>query len=102
MPFTSNENKEEVKTNYEFTILRAKIINDTKVNFAMRVNGITIFGMNMIEYKNQKGETNIMISFPQWKGEKNGQETWNNYVDFPMTKELRESIISAVRAKLNI
>ena len=100
MPFTKNDSKEAVKTNYEFTIIRAKVVNDTKVNFAMRVNGVTIFGMNMIEYTNNEGNTGIMITFPQWKGEKDGKETWNNYVDFPMTKELREAIIEAVKAKI--
>ena len=100
MPFTKNEPKEEVKANYDVTILRAKLVNEKKVNFAMRVNGVTIFGMTMIEYTNKEGNTGIMITFPQWKGEKDGKETWNNYVDFPMTKELREDIIAAVKAKI--
>lgn len=92
MPFELNE-----KVNYDFTVSGCKVIKEGRVKFNITVNGVTIYGMNLIEYKNKEGQEGTMISFPQWKGDKG----YNNYCFFPISKENKEKIISQIDAALN-
>lgn len=100
MPFINNvnETKEAAPMQYACKVVKAKIIDEKKINFMMNVNGVTIFGMNLIEYKNSEGKPGKMISFPQWKG----KEKYNDYVSFPISRELKEDIIKQIYTMLNI
>lgn len=94
------DTKKEVKANFEVKVLKASVFAEGKVTFSMIVNGVTIYGMHLIEYKTQEGKEGKMITFPQWKGTKDGETTYNNYVFFPISKELKEDIIEQIRKVL--
>lgn len=97
----SNEAK---KQQYDVEVTSAKIIALGKVKFNVKVNGVYIFDMNLIEYKNKEGKEGTMITFPSWKSEtmtdENGKPKYNNYCDFPITKELKADIEAQIDSKL--
>ena len=95
--FDIEDNKKEVKTNYSVTVTSARSVKENRVSFTMVVNGVTIYGNSLIEYKNKEGNKGMMISFPSWKGEKG----YNDYIFFPITKELKENIIEQIKNKLS-
>lgn len=83
--------------NYDFNVSGCKVIKEGRVKFNITVNGVTIYGMNLIEYTNKEGHEGTMISFPQWKGDKG----YNNYCFFPISKENKEKIIFQIDTALN-
>ena len=97
--------KDSTKQQYDVIVTSAKVIALGKVKFNVKVNGVYIFGMNLIEYKNKEGQEGTLISFPSWKSEtmtdENGKPKFNNYCDFPITKELKADIEKQIDAKLN-
>ena len=57
--------KEEVKEEVSYIVKvlpGAKIIGEGRVKFNADVNGVTLYGLNLIEGKNGP-----FVSFPQWK-----------------------------------
>ena len=98
MPKYSKTNEESTKQdiNFDIIVTKAKVIGEGRVNFNILVNGISIYGMHLIEYTNKEGQSGTLINFPQWKGEKEGKPTYNNYCFFPISKELKEDIIKMI------
>lgn len=98
MPSKYSKSNKEEKTNIDFQVFvtKAKVIGEGRVNFNIIVNGVSIFGMHLIEYTNKEGQSGTLINFPQWKGEKDGQATYNNYCFFPISKAMKEEIISQI------
>ena len=93
----SKTNKEEkTMVDYQVVVTKAKVIGEGRVNFNITVNGVSIYGMHLIEYTNKEGQSGTLINFPQWKGEKDGQATYNNYCFFPISKEMKEEIIAQI------
>ena len=90
------EPKEKTFIDYDVKVTKAKVIAEGRVNFNMTVNGISIYGMHLIEYTNKEGQAGTMLTFPQWKGEKDGEATYNNHVFFPISKELKEEILKQI------
>ena len=87
---------EAAKTDYKVTVLSAKVINEKRVLFSANVNGIKIDGFALVEYTNQQQETNYLVQFPSRKGNINGEDKYFNVVWFPISKELRESIVNQI------
>ena len=98
MPKYSKTNEEPTSKdiNFDIKVTKAKVISEGRVNFNIVVNGISIYGMHLVEYTNKEGQSGTLINFPQWKGEKDGQTTYNNYCFFPISKELKEDIIKKI------
>lgn len=98
MPKYSKANEETTKQdiNFDIKVTKAKVISEGRVNFNIVVNGVSIYGMHLVEYTNKDGQPGTLINFPQWKGEKDGQTTYNNYCFFPISKELKEDIIKKI------
>lgn len=100
MAFTTNKEAEKPATdshiNYEVKVLSAKIINEKRVLFTANVNGIKIDGFALVEYTNQKEETNYLVQYPSRKGLKDGKEAYFNTVWFPISKELRKNIVEQI------
>jgi DNA-binding cell septation regulator SpoVG len=78
--------------NYDVQVTRAKEVKEGSVAFDMEVNGITVYGCWYNEYKTKEGKDGTMISFPSYK---NGDKYYN-HVWFPISKELKEEIISQI------
>ena len=98
------ETKEQAAASFNVEVTSAKIIDMGKVNFNITVNGVNIYGMHLIEYKNANGEEKTMISFPQWKSnrtDENGKPIWYPYVAFRITKELQADIEAQIDKHLN-
>ena len=104
MPFKKNS-EEAAKQEYQVEVIGAKVISDNKVNFSIKVNGVYIYNMHYIEYKNSKGEEKTMLSFPQWKSEQvkdeNGNPKYMNYCAFPISKELQADIEKKIESFLS-
>lgn len=100
-----NETKEANKVDYQVEVINAKVISKSKINFSVKVNGVYIYNMHYIEYKNSKGEEKTMLSFPQWKSEQvkdeNGNPKYMNYCAFPISKELQADIEKQIAVKVN-
>lgn len=102
------EQKEMITYNVEVTAVRLTN-KDTVCYFDMKCNGIIIRECVCIEYVNQKGETGFIIDFPKraiMDGDKirknsKGEDMYMSYCFFPITKELRLSIVSQIRAVLD-
>jgi len=97
--------KYEVKKNeapevsYDIKVLSAKVTAAGKVTFNLLVNGVTIYFMSLIEYKNAEGEEGTFISFPQYASNKtgdDGKKVYLNYAWFTITKEMKEDIIKQI------
>lgn len=102
------ENTKEMIT-YNVTVTKVQQTSkDTLVIFDMVVNGVTIHGNRCIEYKNKDGNTGYMIRFPDYQGTKNGQpmkdkdgnDIYYSHCFFPISKELRLSIVDQIEKKI--
>lgn len=111
MGFGTNktENTKEMIT-YNVTVTKVQQTSkDTLVIFDMVVNGITIHGNRCIEYKNKNGDTGYIIRFPDYQGikdgkpmkDKDGNDIYYSHCFFPISKELRLSIVDQIRAVLD-
>lgn len=90
-----NQNQQQETSQQERTVFNCKVtrVRETQngaIYFDMEVNGVCISELRYVEYKTKEGKDGQMISFPSYQSKKN--EKWYNYVWFPISKELRESI----------
>lgn len=92
-PFTPDQPKYE----YHVEVLKISSRADKKIRFNARVNGVTIYGMQYIEYVNQEGQAGSMIVPPSYKGN-NGQ--YYNNAWFPISKELKADMEKQLEALL--
>ena len=84
-PFVPDQPKFE----YHVEVLKVTSRKEKKINFNARVNGVTIYGMQYIEYVNKEGQPASMIVPPSYKGS-NGQ--YYNNAWFPISRELQAEI----------
>ena len=89
-----NQNQQQ-ETQQERTVFNCKVtrVRETQngaIYFDMEVNGVCISDLRYVEYKTKEGKDGQMVSFPSYQSKKN--QIWYNYVWFPISKELRESI----------
>ena len=90
-----NQNQQQQEAQQERTFFNCKVtrVRETQngaIYFDMEVNGVCISEFRYVEYKTKEGKDGQMISFPSYQSKKN--QKWYNYVWFPISKELRESI----------
>lgn len=75
---------------FEVEVTRAKEIKEGKIAFDMKVNGISVY--NCWYVKGEKnGKEYEIINLPQYKG---SNDKYYSYVWFPISRELKEDIIS--------
>ena len=86
---TQQENQQE-RTVFNCKVTRVRETQNGAIYFDMEVNGVCISELRYVEYKTKEGKDGQMISFPSYQSKKN--QKWYNYVWFPISKELRESI----------
>ena len=89
-------NKENVKANYEVSILRAHELDASNIAFDMEVNGVKIYGCFYKEGKT-KGKEWSFISFPS---EKCKDGNYYNKAYFPIDDELKEDILAKIEDAL--
>lgn len=92
-PFVPDQPKFE----YHVEVLKVTSRKEKKINFNARVNGVTIYGMQYIEYVNKEGQPGSMIVPPSYKGS-NGQ--YYNNAWFPISRELKADIEKQLGALL--
>lgn len=90
-----NQNQQQDNQQQERTVFNCKVthVRETQngaIYFDMTVNGVCISELRYVEYKTKEGKDGQMVSFPSYQSKKN--QKWYNYVWFPISKELRESI----------
>lgn len=89
--------KEETKeaTTYVVKVSGAKIVGEGRVKFNADVNGVTLYGLNLVEGKNGP-----FISFPQWKSSTmandDGSPKWYKHCYFPA-----DSVIDDIVAQID-
>ena len=81
------------KITYTVEVTSAKVVSDKRAIFNATVNGIKIDGFALCEYTNQKKETGYMVQYPSRKG---SDGKYYHSVWFPVSKEIRESIVNQV------
>lgn len=86
-----NENQESILKNY--SVDHVKMDSNDRVRFALTVNGVTVYGCNVVEGKN--GD---FISFPSYKGK---DEKYYKHAYIPLTDKEQESILLDVEKELN-
>lgn len=90
-PEDKNSNQKSILKDY--SVDRVKMDSNDRVRFALTVNGVTVYGCNVVEGKN--GD---FISFPCYKG-KDGK--YYNHVYIPLTDKEQEGILLDVEKELN-
>lgn len=90
-PEDKNSNQKSILKDY--SVDRVKMDSKDRVRFALTVNGVTVYGCNVLEGKN--GD---FISFPSYKG-KDGK--FYNHVYIPLTDKEQEGILLDVEKELN-
>ena len=94
MGILSNETSKE-KVNYEVSVTSVKKL-EKGYGFTLTVNGVTIYQMRAYEYTNKEGNEGVSINFPFYKL----KYKFVNYVFFPMSHEIRKTIISQLQEQL--
>lgn len=94
----TNETTNETKYDYKDIIVKHVRTKEKKILFDLSVNGITIYNMVYREYKNNEGEEGVIIAFPSFKGDNN---KYFNHVWFPISKELKNTIITEITNAVN-
>lgn len=90
----SQKKTNEAKREYDCVVTRAKEIKEGTVAFDMEVNGVKVYGCWYKEGTNKDGKEYQIVSLPQKKG-KDG--VYYSIVWFPMSKEVKESIIAQLQ-----
>lgn len=91
-------NKEETAAKtFDCKVTRVHQFDEKHISFDMIANGVSISGMNYIEYTNKEGKDGVMLSFPQRKGK---DDKYYNIVWMPLTAELRDDIIKQIESLL--
>lgn len=97
----SNSNNDFVpdqpKFDYSIEVLKISSQTEKKLRFNARVNGVTIYGMQYIEYVTKEGQPGSIIAFPSYKG--NNEQFYNN-VWFPISNELKAEFVKQLEAML--
>lgn len=88
----TNSKKTEAKNEYAVKVTRAYQFDNGNVSFDCVVNGISVYGMTVIEGK--KGD---FIAFPQRKG---SDDKYYKYVWFEISEELQADIIKQIEKLL--
>lgn len=80
---------------YVVKVTGAKIVGEGRVKFNADVNGVTLYGLNLVEGKNGP-----FISFPQWKSSTmandDGSPKWYKHCYFPA-----DSVIDDIIAQID-
>lgn len=84
------DNQQQERTVFDCRVTRVRETKNGAIYFDMTVNGVCISELRYLEYKTKEGKDGQMVSFPSYQSKKN--QKWYNYVWFPISKELRESI----------
>lgn len=90
-PESGNDKQKSILKDY--SVDRVKMDSKDRVRFALTVNGVTVYGCNVVEGKN--GD---FIAFPSYKG-KDGK--YYNHVYIPLTDKEQEGILLDVEKELN-
>lgn len=90
-PEDKNSNQKSILKDY--SVDHVKMDSKDRVRFALTVNGVTVYGCNVVEGKN--GD---FISFPSYKGK---DEKYYNHVYIPLTDKEQEVILLDVEKELN-
>ena len=90
----SQKKTNETKREYECIVTRAKEIKDGTVAFDMEVNGVKVYGCWYKEGTNKDGKEYQIVNLPQEKG---SDGKYYSIAWFPMSKEVRESIIAQLQ-----
>lgn len=93
MKKTENENRNQKSILKDYSVDHVKMDSKDRVRFALTVNGVTVYGCNVVEGKN--GD---FISFPSYKG-KDGK--YYNHAYIPLTDKEQEGILLDVEEELN-
>ena len=89
---TNSKKTKEAATEYAVKVTRAFEFENGNVSFDCIVNGISVYGMTVIEGK--KGD---FIAFPQRKG---SDGKYYKYVWFEISEELQDDIIKQIEKLL--
>lgn len=84
-------NKKSILKDYSVSYVKMDLKG--RVRFALTVNGVTVYGCNVVEGKN--GD---FISFPAYKG---NDGKYYNHAYIPLTAEEQEGILLDVEKELN-
>lgn len=87
---TKQQEAQQERTVFNCIVTRVRETQNGAIYFDMEVNGVCISELRYVEYKTKDGKDGQMVSFPSYQSKKN--QKWYNYVWFPISKELRESI----------
>lgn len=87
---TKQQETGQERTVFDCKVTRVRETQNGAIYFDMTVNGVCISELRYVEYKTKEGKDGQMVSFPSYQSKKN--QKWYNYVWFPISKELRESI----------
>jgi DNA-binding cell septation regulator SpoVG len=87
---TKQQETQQERTVFDCKVTRVRETQNGAIYFDMTVNGVCISECRYVEYETKEGKDGQMISFPSYQSKKN--QKWYNYVWFPISKDLRESI----------
>ena len=87
------ENSKQESILKDYSVDHGRRHTKEKVRFALTVNGVTVYGCNVVEGKN--GD---FISFPSYKG---NDGKYYNHAYIPLTAEDQEHILLSVEKELN-
>lgn len=88
-----NENRNQKSILKDYSVDNVKMDSKDRVRFSLTVNGVTVYGCNVIE-----GNNGDFISFPSYKG-KDGK--YYNHAYIPLTDKEQEGILLDVEKELN-
>lgn len=86
---------EKVEMGYSVKVERATKLKDKDVvMFDITVNGVTIRGMSLYEYKNKEGKKNMGINYPSYKG---SNDQWYTHAFFPINAGTKDVIVNQIK-----
>lgn len=93
------QKKEEVRTDYEVTVLKVKARENRKdcYRFNAEVNGVTIYGMEYITYTAKNGDERSFIAFPQYQS---SDGKYYNHVYFPVNDPLNATLFDSIETQI--
>ena len=94
------EQKQEVRTDYEVKILKVKARENRKdcYRFDAEVNGVTIYGMEYITYTAKNGDERSFIAFPQYQS---SDGKYYNHVYFPVNDPLNDKLFASIEKQID-
>lgn len=88
---------EAEKITYKVEVTSAVVVSEKRAIFNATVNGVKIDGFALCEYTNQQKQTGHLVQYPSRKG---SDGKYYHSVWFPISKEVRESIVNQVLSLL--